>query len=276
MKKFTLFMLSTSLFLASSNLMSKDNVAELTQRMRDEYVTFRNKKDRTDNEKCKNVATSIFGFSSITEKDCPTLYKMVKDLSNEMNLPMPSINIFSGNLLNTATSLMVGMDFTANAMVPATAVIHKFGRIIIGERTLNGLNYAELQSVVGHELVHIYHYHILKRIGLGLGVNTLSNALFRNNLFNNYPNLFFAKYIVSQLFIKKQSRMQEKEADMASLKIVKNPDDLVNALYKLEEMQENTTNLLKLITDLMSSHPSNAERKKYLEAEAALLGYKKP
>lgn len=225
------------------------------------------------------LAILMSGAKKASAKEYPLLYKIIKHLSYNNNLPMPSVYIINDN----------------NPNAFATGRNHKNASIAVTSGLINVMNTKELEGVLAHEISHIKNYDIrLSMIvyGLVVIVGIFSDMLLRLAIFgkrdsennNNYFSIFsiFLNIIAAmiipiiatiiQLAI---SRQREYLADATAVLMTKNTISFINALnklniYKCPMIKENASmshmwisspmNKETFINNLFSTHPSIESR----------------
>lgn len=218
----------------------------------------------------KNVKRiTILPSKSISVYQCnqqtmPIFMGMITELSNKLNFKIPDICIYEKNDFIT----------TFNAFA-------QFGnphKICIGKDLFELLSYAELYAVLAHELHHLYYNHALKGLGVGLCMSIIESFFENNGSVDRFIHYSSCTPLMTEYVKAVISRYHEKQADLGAIKIIENPEDLCNALEKIEhaiikeEAEKHPNNhkksLIKKINraveKLYASHPSNKQRKRYL------------
>jgi heat shock protein HtpX len=169
----------------------------------------------------------------ITESDNPTLYRVVRDVSQKAGIPMPRVGIVNSPQPN-AFATGRGPD---KAVVCATSSI------------LQTLTPDELEAVIGHEIGHVVHRDVLMSsiaatiagaisyLGtLAMWSVWLGGGNNRNRNGNSSLLLIVAAILIPlgasfvQLGI---SRGDEYSADEYGAKLTRNPGSLISALNKI-------------------------------------------
>jgi heat shock protein HtpX len=225
-----------------------------------------------------------YGAKEVSEDEAPRLYKIVRRLAQQANLPMPRVYVLPGASLN---AFATGRN-PHHAAVAAT------------EGILRALSDDELEGVMAHELAHIKHRDIL----IGTIVATMAGAITfvaRMAAFagmfggrgreNSNPiaelALILLAPIAAMLIQFAVSRSREFAADAGGAAICKKPLSLANALRKLEVAAERlpmetagqaTAHLFIVnplrgggVLKLFSTHPPTEERIARLQ-ELAMSG----
>jgi heat shock protein HtpX len=91
------------------------------------------------------IVLKMYGASEIAERDSPTYYDIVRELTANANLPMPRMYIIPTNSMNAF----------------ATGRNPRHAAVAVTEGLINSLSREELKGVVGHELSHIRNRDIL-------------------------------------------------------------------------------------------------------------------
>ncbi len=116
------------------------------------------------------------------------------------------------------------------------------GEIVLAEDIITepeyDLDYNQIKALIAHEMAHLYHKHCPKR------------AIKQRKMHHRDPALH-------QFY-----KQQEHEADLTCIKITSDPKALISALNKLDPDN---------FTGSYDTHPSNFERKKYLDKYAKKL-----
>jgi STE24 endopeptidase len=161
--------------------------------------------------------------------------------------------------------------------------IGKNKRIVFFDTLLEGINDAEVEAILAHELGHFHHQHVRKRMINSFGISLLSLALlgylinqiwFFHGLGIENPSnhtaliLFMLAMPVFSFFIapinNASSRKHEFEADAFSAKHT-NANDLISGLVKLYRDNASTLTPDKLYSAFHDSHPSASIRIKHLK-----------
>ena len=167
----------------------------------------------------------------------PNLYKIVENLSQKANLPVPNIYIIP--------------DSVPNAF--ATGRNPNNSAVAVTQGLLGMLDENELEGVIAHELSHIKHYDILTGSVAAIFASAIAmianiaryNVNLRNNNSNNKANGFLAILAIILLPIAATiirlwvSRTREYEADKKAAYLTQRPQDLASALLKLDRYAKN-------------------------------------
>ena len=220
------------------------------------------------------------GARETTKDENPRLYKAIEQLTSENNLPMPKIYVINDSAPN---AFATGRD-PSHASVAATTGL------------LEIMEDKELKAVMGHEMSHVKNYDIRVSMivfglaaivglisDLGLRMLFWGNERDRNKESSPVGALFalitlILAPLVATLIQMAVSRQREYLADASSASMT-DPDDMINALRKLEAhhrpmRQQNVAaealfiaGPLKksLISKLFSTHPPLEARIERLE-----------
>jgi STE24 endopeptidase len=161
--------------------------------------------------------------------------------------------------------------------------IGKNKRIVFFDTLLEGMNDAEVEAILAHELGHFHHQHVRKRminsftislLGLALLGYLINQVWFFHGLGIENPSnhtaliLFMLAMPVFSFFVapinNALSRKHEFEADAFSAKHT-NANDLISGLVKLYRDNASTLTPDKLYSDFHDSHPSASIRIKHLK-----------
>ena len=221
------------------------------------------------------IALAAYQAQPVSPTEAPSLYRLVQQLCERANLPLPAIYIAPAQ--------------AANAF--ATGRDPEHAAVCVTEGILNLLSEDELEGVLAHELTHVANRDTLTQAvaatiagAISFLAQIVSYGLWftpgsRNNRNGSNPfglllTVFLAPLAASviQLAI---SRTREFEADAGSARLTGNPRALARALQKLEDtakrlpMMGNPAFEPLLITNafsgeflsrLFSSHPSTEAR----------------
>lgn len=219
----------------------------------------------------------------VTRDQAPGLYAIVEELSNQMDMPMPTIWIAP---TATPNAFATGRN-PSNAAVCCT------------EGILRLLSERELRAVLGHELMHVYNRDILSAsvaAALGGMVSSLAQLAYLSGARNRNGNALvgliamIAAPIAAALIQMGISRSREYSADADGALLTGDPAGLASALRRIESgvaaapMQatpenENASALMIAnpfrgggMKNLFSTHPPMDDRIARLEQQAAEMG----
>jgi heat shock protein HtpX len=224
------------------------------------------------------------GAKEVTAEQEPALHKMVKQLADRYEMPMPKIAVIETAIPN---AFATGRN-PQNALVAVTTGIQQ------------RLNERELQAVIGHELAHVANrdMRVLAVANFLVTVTSfLMTMLFWNMLFggmggrrnNNGGGVMMVYlvtiivYFIGQLLVLALTRYREYGADHTGAEICGDPGALADALEKISGTVNNipdkdlrklqTANAFLIIPaalkgegsmNLFSTHPPLEERVKRL------------
>jgi heat shock protein HtpX len=221
------------------------------------------------------IVLKAYRASELPESETPRIYAMVRELSQQAQIPMPSIYVFEQDSPNAF----------ATGRNPATAVIALSRGIIqlMGEE--------ELKGVIAHELTHVINRDTL----LATIAATLAGAI----MFLGYQMRWFGLFsgggrdddnrggamgmilmailapLAATIIQLALSRSREYKADDGSAHLTHNPEGLASALEKLTayskriplQATQQTAHLFivsplsgKSLLSLFSTHPPIEER----------------
>lgn len=231
-------------------------------------------------DESKSKVLSALGVITADEKSSPTLFKMVDNLAQKLSLPIPKILIFKGNLLWNVLE-HCGIDFKCNAF--AYSLSRSFGFICIGEDLIQYLSEQELEAIIAHELSHIHHNHVPKKIfleltfylvllkivqNLGLTNRAIwtNRALVLNQRIMHVDASDLAVLFLDLAIIRLFSRYCEKEADLTAITIIDDSQQLVNGLFKIEKISKLKQRIINdFISEIKSMHPLSKNRAQYIK-----------
>jgi len=221
----------------------------------------------------------IYRAKQVKEEDAPSLYKIVRRLSQQASIPMPKIYIIDSP---TPNAFATGRS-PKHASVAATTGILKI------------LSEDELEGVMAHELAHVKNRDILLAsivATIAGAITMIANTIQWGAMFgssrddDNRAGMFGALLMailapiaamIIQLAI---SRSREYAADLEGARISNKPLSLARALGKLEQsvklipMQNANPSTAHLfivnpfkggLVNIFSTHPPISERIKRLE-----------
>lgn len=216
----------------------------------------------------------------VTEQQMPDVYRIVRELTEQEGMPMPSIHRIKTN--------------QANAF--ATGRNPRHAAVAVTDGIMDLLDEQELRGVLGHELSHVKNRDILiSSIAAVLGA-TLSFAISRaawsgkNNSGWMLPAIILTP-IASVVLRSGISKTREFEADHDGGEITEDPLALASALERIEDstrrfpMKLNAALGALFISDpllgfggsgmlnLLSTHPPTVERVARLNAQAEEHGW---
>lgn len=177
------------------------------------------------------IALAVYQAQEVSESQAPGLYRMVRNLSERANLPMPRVYIVPGP--------------TANAF--ATGRDPEHAAVAVTEGIMNILPEDELEAVIAHELTHISNRDTLTQAvaaTIAGAISFLAQNIFwfggdsrDNNRGGNFIGVLLTMVLapisatVIQMAI---SRTREFAADAGAAQITGNPRALARALQRLE------------------------------------------
>ena len=267
----------------------------MTQQLNDEYENYYKLCRDSNSEKVFDQFSHLL-INEANKAYSPILYNMVKEIADKLEIATPEILICKGELAN-AFALQVSSASAGQIII---------GKDLIKDAEF-GLSYDELKAIIAHELAHLKHQHCPKRIKKVLTVylpliainliiykmiNKHAPDLYKHfnikdysvkvlgkevpyltkfNLFNHITNQTVNNIISlpAVMYLMKFYRTQEKEADLTSVNITKNPTALISALDKLYKMNNRTKNISSMIfnniPNFLQSHPDEKTREEYLK-----------
>jgi heat shock protein HtpX len=177
-----------------------------------------------------SIATKTTRSHPVTEAEYPELYRIVRALANERDIPMPRIYV----------SEMMQPNAFATGRNPKHAVV------AVTKGILQVLDQRELRGVLAHELSHVTNRDILigaVAAAIGTSIVFLSRfALFfgggddRDNAFGPFAMLFawILAPLAAALIQMAVSRSREYQADESGAHLSHDPLALASALRKIE------------------------------------------
>lgn len=214
----------------------------------------------------------------ITEQDNPMLWHVVEDMAMVGQIPMPRVFIVDTDVQNAF----------------ATGSNPEKAGLAVTQGLLDNLNREELEAVVGHEITHIRNYDIrvtmlMSCIIIGLTfINSFASYLaFWGESSWDYDEddddddsslwagmiifIYIITYIgiiASSLINLAMSRNREYLADAGSVELTRNPQGMINALFKISgkselEVKPQYTGMYfasTKTTSLLDDHPSIEDR----------------
>src|ERR1700690_2026023 len=228
------------------------------------------------------IALMSYAAQAVTPADAPDVYvrldPLVRRLTQKMGLPMPKLWIIP--------------EDSPNAF--ATGRDPQHASVAVTEGILRLMNDRELEGVIAHELGHVLHRDILissVAATLASAITFLARMAFwfgprgsdddeRGGAWGGLLMMIVAP-LAAMLIQMSISRTREFSADAASAKYTGSPDELIDALRKLEvgvarmPMDANPATAHMFIVNpftgggiarIFSTHPSTEERIARLEA----------
>lgn len=180
------------------------------------------------------IVLAMYKAKEVKESDAPRLYKIVKEVCNLANMPMPKVYIVP----------------TANPNAFATGRNPKHAAVAATEGILQLLTESELKGVIAHEIAHIKNRDILIQTVAATIAGVISyvaafarwGAIFGGfgdrddgDSFIQLLALAIVAPLIAVIVQLAISRSREYLADETGAKIIHNSHHLVSALEKLEK-----------------------------------------
>ena len=212
-------------------------------------------------------AKKTFHIETINDKN-HFLYKMVKELANKANIPMPEVGIYEG---------------PANAF--ATGPSKKNALIAVSTQLLYNLNEEELKGVLAHEIGHIKNGDMVSMTILEAILNTFvyffaelitktiteENEVIKRFLINAILQIVLGLF--ASLLAMWFSRYREYKADEASV-FLNGKEGIKNALLKLSQIGQplpakqrafGIIGFVEGLKELFRTHPPIEKRIRHIE-----------
>lgn len=229
-----------------------------------------------------SLVLKMYKAQAIDAYRAPDLYRTVKELAANADLPIPKVYIIDENQPN---AFATGRNPENAAVAVTTGIMHV-------------LTPRELRAVIAHELAHIKHRDTListLSATIAGAISALANfAMFFSSNHNNERHVHPVMAIVVMIFAPIAasliqlaiSRAREFEADREGAVIARDPLSLASALAKIDnyaqrislqtsERHPETAQMMIInplaggnIQDLFRTHPKTAERIVRLERMA--------
>jgi heat shock protein HtpX len=233
-----------------------------------------------------SIAVRTTKSRAVTEAEYPQLYRIVRELAQRGDMPMPEIYV----------SDMMQPNAFATGRNPENA------KVAVTKGILQILDERELRGVLAHELSHVANRDILISsiaAGIGTSISFIAQfALFFGGDDDGGANPLFLLLawliapIAAGIIQMAVSRSREYQADESGAMLSQDPTSLANALVKLEQtvkqvppprsLQPAEAHLFIVnplaglkgrgIAGLFSTHPPTEERVSRLQAIGQRLG----
>src|SRR5437764_5146982 len=223
----------------------------------------------------------LYRAQEVDERTSPQLYRIVRELAQSADLPMPRVYLIDEAQPN---AFATGRNPEHAAVAATTGILQ-----LLSER--------ELRAVLGHELTHVKHRDILTSTitaSIAGAISTLAQfGMFFGGRDDDNRNPVLALLVLilapiaAMLIQLTISRAREFEADRGGAEISKDPHALADALPKIDryakglpletaETHPATAQMMIInplsgggLSGLFSTHPPTAERVRRLLAMAA-------
>src|ERR1700728_2050514 len=228
----------------------------------------------------QNMIDALTGGREVTRTEAPRLYNILENLCISRGITMPKLKVMDSDALNAF----------------ATGMNQKQYSITITSGLLAGLDDAEVEAVLGHELTHIRNGDVrmmVIAVIIAGGVSFIAELVFRLWFYNGFSfrrsqssnergggaglailiavALLVIAYVLSFVIRLALSRSREYLADAGSVELTKNPDAMISALRKIEgrgELPGATSAVMEMCIDnpregfgeLFDTHPSVESR----------------
>jgi heat shock protein HtpX len=227
-----------------------------------------------------SIAVRTTRSKPVTEAEHPQLYRIVRELAQRIDMPMPEIYV----------SDMMQPNAFATGRNPENA------KVAVTKGILEILDERELRGVLAHELSHVANRDILIS-SIAAGIGTSISAIAQFALFfgggddeGGNPIFLLLAWLVAPIAAAiiqmAVSRSREYQADESGAMLSNDPTSLANALLKLEQTARQVPPLRSVspaeahlfivnplaglrgrgIASLFSTHPPTEERVARLEA----------
>ena len=216
-----------------------------------------------------SIVLKMYKAQILDSKQFDNVYKMVENLCNNANLPMPKLYMME--------------DDTPNAF--ATGRNPQNSAVCISRGIYNLLSNEELSGVIAHELAHIKNYDTLTSTivaSFASAISMIANIFMFTSLFGGNRGreggspisaiaIMIVAPLVATIIQMTISRQREYEADKCGGEICKNPLYLASALEVLEnahsknpvELKQATAHLFIINSNsdnIFSTHPKTQNR----------------
>ena len=179
------------------------------------------------------IAIRSAGAVPVTEAEMPEYYRIVRELTQRANMPMPK--------------LYVTPDLQPNAFATGRSPNH--AAVAVTQGILNILDWNELRGVLAHEISHVGNRDILigsVAAAVAMGITFVARmfmwgAMFGGGGDDDNPNpialiaMIILAPIAAMLLQMALSRSREYEADRSGARLLGEGEPLARALGKLEQ-----------------------------------------
>jgi heat shock protein HtpX len=234
-----------------------------------------------------SIAVRATRSRPVTEQEYPELYRIVRELTQAREMPMPEIYV----------SDMLQPNAFATGRNPQNA------KVAVTKGILQILDERELRGVLAHELSHVANRDILVSsiaAAIGMSITFLARfALFFGNDDEGGGNLLGVLFawilapIAAAIIQMAVSRSREYQADESGALLSRDPDALASALLKLEETSKRVPapssvspaeahlfimnplrggGAMRSFATLFSTHPPTADRVERLQEIGRQIG----
>jgi heat shock protein HtpX len=223
----------------------------------------------------QSMIDALTGGREITRAEQPRLYNILENLCISRGITMPRLKVMDSGALNAF----------------ATGMNQKQYSITITSGLLAGLDDAEVESVLGHELTHIRNGDVrmmVIAVIIAGAISFFAELFFRLWFYGGFRGprssddrksggaglailiaiaFIVVAYLLSFVIRLALSRSREYLADAGSVELTKNPDAMISALRKIEghgELPRATSAVMEMCIDnprvglgeLFDTHPS--------------------
>jgi heat shock protein HtpX len=232
------------------------------------------------------IAVKATGSRPVTEQEAPQLYRMVRELANRANMPMPRLY----------------MSPSAQPNAFATGRNEKHAVVAVTEGIMNVLTEDELRGVLAHELSHVRNRDILTTsvaAAVALGITMIARMAMWASFFggsdDDGPNplamllLVVLAPVAAMILQMALSRAREYDADHDGAELLGNGEPLARALEKIDAAARQvpmnvdpamaTAYIVNPLTgrkvnfaNMFSTHPPTEERVRRLRSQSGTLG----